>query len=133
MQVRHVASVVALGRQCAVLLARWLEMPTRGGERRLALADRMDVKSVLARRQTFDRKINQHAGRSLRQLRRTDVPAVGAVERGTRALCRRRRRCDGHQHRDSDADFDELSNFHGRPHAFPFYYQDIVFGARLYV
>jgi hypothetical protein len=79
MQIRHVANVVALGRQRTVLLARWLEMPTGGGERRLALADRMDVKSVLARRQTFDRNINQHAGRSLRQLRRMLLSAALAL------------------------------------------------------
>src|SRR4029450_6676135 len=54
MQVRHVAGVLSLGGHHAVFLACRIEMPTGSGERRLAFADRMNVKSVLARRESFD-------------------------------------------------------------------------------
>jgi hypothetical protein len=58
MQVRHVAGMLSLGGHHPVFLSCGIEMPAGSRERRLAFANRMNVKSVLTRRQSFDGELD---------------------------------------------------------------------------
>jgi hypothetical protein len=53
---------------------------------RVAFADGMEVEGVLARRQPFERELEQDARRSLRQRDGPDVLPVHILERGVRRL-----------------------------------------------
>jgi SsrA-binding protein len=67
-QIGHVTGVLAFRRHHAVLFVARIEVSARRSEWRLALADRMDVKCVLAWRQSLNRSINQHALWRLREI-----------------------------------------------------------------
>src|SRR5262249_647498 len=97
MQIRHVTGMLSIGGHHAVLLFCRIKMSAGSGERRLAFADGMDVKSVLARRQSFDGQIDQYARRSLRQSGRPDVLAIGILQRGACRLRRGRQSCGRHE------------------------------------
>ena len=63
-----------------MLVVARIEMWAGGFERRLALADRMDVERVLAGRQALDRDLEQDAGRRLRQVDVADRFAAGVLQ-----------------------------------------------------
>ena len=62
-----------------------------------AFADCVDVKRMLARRQTLDRDIDQHAARGLRQIDRPDFLALCILERRAGGLRRGGQCCCGAQ------------------------------------
>jgi hypothetical protein len=86
MQVRHVAGMVAVSRHQTVLLAIGVEMAAGRLERRIAPADRVDVKCMIARRNTCEGDAQQDAARGLGQIDRADVLAVSVLEHCFRGL-----------------------------------------------
>ena len=75
-QIPHVAGVVAFPVPQAVLLLLRIEVRTRGSERRLAFADGVDVKGMLAGRQVLERQPQPDTGLGLRQRHGADVLAI---------------------------------------------------------
>src|SRR6478736_42575 len=77
-------------RQHSVFLVARVEVAAGRGERRLAFADSVHVDRMLARRQTFDRNIDQHALRGLGEIDRADFLAIATFHRRAGGL-----RCSG--------------------------------------
>jgi cyclohexyl-isocyanide hydratase len=100
MDVGHVAGVMALRHHDAVLLAGRVEVAAGRGERRLAFADRVDVKGMGAGGQPLGRQGQQHAVRQLGELDRADVVAAGVLQ--VRAGVLRRRRQGGGREQNGD-------------------------------
>jgi hypothetical protein len=80
-QVGHVAGMGALLGFHAVLVVAGIEMRSCAGERRLALADCVDMEGALARRCPLQRHLQENTMRCLRQLDLTDVLALGILQR----------------------------------------------------
>jgi len=63
--------------------AAWIEMPASRFEAgRLALAHGMDVKGMLSRRHTFEKKLKQYSSPGLRKRYRAHILAFCALEHG---------------------------------------------------
>jgi hypothetical protein len=82
----------------AMLVAAGIEMWPRAGERRLALADRVDMEGALTRRHALQRHLQENALRGLDQLDLTDVLALRILQRrfGTLGLGGKRHQAAHH-------------------------------------
>src|SRR5215470_12309660 len=109
---------MARSAQHAVMGVGRIEMAACRFERgRVAFADGVEVEGVLARRQSFEGKLEQDARRSLRQRDRSDVLPVRILERGVRRL-RYSRDSQAHRQYGCRANTCEVLEFHhNRPPA----------------
>src|SRR5262249_14732585 len=99
MEVRHVAGMT-VARQHAVLFIGGIEVRAcRVEGRRVALTDGMDMERMLARRHSFERKLEQDSGWSLQEIDATDLLAPLVVKHGLGSLGHGRQSPGGRQQR----------------------------------